>query len=112
MKRVVVLELLDSDSGTPQEVADSLADLRMFNRWFGGVHTMTDLLRDIAAARGLKEFDWLDVAGGAGDLTSLATRELGRSGVVARPVVMDRAFSHLNGNQQNVCADALLLPFR
>ena len=31
MKRVVVEELLDSDAGTPAEVAGSLQDLRMFN---------------------------------------------------------------------------------
>jgi ubiquinone/menaquinone biosynthesis C-methylase UbiE len=112
MKRVVVPELLDSDSGTPREVADSLADLRMFNRRFGGVSTMTALLREIAAARGLKEIDWLDVAGGAGDLARLTAQSLRRSGLVVHPVVMDRAPTHMNGIHQNVCGDALTLPFR
>jgi ubiquinone/menaquinone biosynthesis C-methylase UbiE len=112
MKRVVVPELLDSDSGTPREVADSLADLRMFNRRFGGVNTMTALLREVAARRGLKEIDWLDVAGGAGDLAALTTQSLLRSGIVAQPVVLDRAPTHMNGNHQNVCGDALALPFR
>ena len=112
MKRVVVPELLDSDNGTPREVADSLADLRMFNRRFGGVNTMSALLREVAARRGLKEIDWLDVAGGAGDLASLTTRSLRRSGIVAHPLVLDRALTHMNGNHQNVCGDALSLPFR
>jgi ubiquinone/menaquinone biosynthesis C-methylase UbiE len=112
MKRVVVPELLDCDSGTPREVSDSLADLRMFNRSFGGVHTMTALLRDVAAARGLREIDWLDVAGGAGDVATLTEHSLRRFGLVAHPVVMDRAVTHMNGSRHNVCGDALALPFR
>lgn len=112
MKRVVAPELLDSDSGTPREVEDSLADLRMFNRRFGGVRAMTALLREVAVRRGLKEMDWLDVAGGAGDVVVLAGASLGRSGVMVRPVVLDRALTHLNAANLNVCGDALALPFR
>ncbi len=112
MKRVVVPELLDSDSGTPREVADSLADLRMFNRRFGGVRTMTALLREVAAARGTSEIDWLDVAGGSGDVVTLAESSLRRTGLEVRSVVMDRAPTHLNGSHPNVCGDALALPFR
>lgn len=111
MKRVIVPELLDSDSGTPREVADSLRDLRMFNRHFGGVNTMSSLLREVASARGVRELDWLDVAGGAGDLAALAEQSLRRSGLIVRPVVMDRATTHMNGSGCNVCADALALPF-
>ena len=51
MKRLMVPELLDTDSGTPQEVSDSLADLRMFNRRFGGVRAMSALLRQVAGQR-------------------------------------------------------------
>ena len=112
MKRVVVPELLDSDSGTPREVAGSLADLRMFNRRFGGVNTMSALLREIAATRGLNQIDWLDVAGGTGEVVTQANERLRRSGLTVHPVVMDRAASHLNGDHQNVCGDALKLPFR
>ena len=39
MKRIVTTEWLDSDKGTPAEVAASLADLRGINRRFGGVAT-------------------------------------------------------------------------
>src|SRR5437660_670040 len=35
MKRTAVPELLDSDAGNAAEIAGSLADLRMINRWFG-----------------------------------------------------------------------------
>ena len=112
MKRLVVPELLDSDSGTPREVADSLADLRMFNRAFGGVRTMSVLLREVAEQRNLKTLDWLDVAGGAGDVATLTTEALRRDGITVRPVVLDRALSHMNRSHFNVCGDALALPFR
>ena len=48
MKRVVIPELLDNDKGTPEEIEGSLADLRLINRSFGGVRTMTRLLRSVA----------------------------------------------------------------
>ena len=112
MKRVVVPELLDSDSGTPREVAGSLADLSMFNRRFGGLNAMRSLLREVASARGLEQLDWLDVAGGAGEVASLTQQSLRRSSLRVRPVVLDRRPSHLNGGNRNVCGDALSLPFR
>jgi hypothetical protein len=112
MKRVVVAELLDTDNGTVREVEDSLADLRMFNRRFGGVRAMIALLHEVAARRGLKEIDWLDVAGGAGDVATLTAESLGHSGIKVRPVVIDRASSHMNGTNRNICGDALALPFR
>jgi ubiquinone/menaquinone biosynthesis C-methylase UbiE len=112
MKRVVDPELLDSDSGTPREVAESLADLRMFNRVFGGIRAMSALLREVAGRSGLREMSWLDVAGGAGDVASLTQQELRRSGIQLHPVVLDRASTHMNGGHINICADALALPFR
>jgi len=114
VKRVLVPELLDSDSGTLREVADSLADLRMFNRTFGGVRVMTALLREVAERQRLSEMSWLDVAGGSGDMVTLTQEALHRNGIKLYPVVLDRAASHLhiNGSHINVCGDALALPFR
>jgi ubiquinone/menaquinone biosynthesis C-methylase UbiE len=112
MKRRVVAELLDSDSGTTREVEDSLADLRMFNRRFGGVRAMTALLREVSARIRIKEMLWLDVAGGAGDVATLTREALARIGITVRPVVLDRAPTHMNGGNLNVCGDALALPFR
>ncbi len=112
MKRLVVPELLDTDSGTPREVEDSLTDLRMFNRRFGGVSSMSALLREVAARRNLKDLSWLDVAGGSGDVATLTTESLSRSGIAVHPVVLDRAPAHLNGAHVSVCGDALALPFR
>lgn len=112
MKRVVVPELLDTDAGTPREVATSLQDLRMFNRWFGGIRTMSSLLRRVAQQRGLKELSWVDVAGSEGYVATLAQRSLAQSGIALRPVILDRAPSHLGRLHPGVCGDALALPFR
>lgn len=112
MKRVVVAELLDTDAGTSREVEGSLQDLRMFNRWFGGVHTMSSLLRRVARQRGLKELSWVDVAGGEGYVATRARRSLARSGITAQPVILDRAPTHLGRIHPGVCGDAMALPFR
>jgi ubiquinone/menaquinone biosynthesis C-methylase UbiE len=112
MKRVVVPELLDTDDGTPQEVATSLQDLRRLNRWFGGVHTMSSLLRRVAKKRHLKELSWVDVAGGEGYVATQTQRSLARSGTATQPVILDRAPTHLGSAHPAVCGDATALPFR
>jgi ubiquinone/menaquinone biosynthesis C-methylase UbiE len=112
VRRVLVPELLDSDSGTRREVTDSLADLRMFNRRFGGVRAMGKLLREVAKKNRLREMTWLDVAGSTGDVATLTREEVFRNGIVVHPVVLDRAETHMNGCEANVCGDALALPFR
>jgi ubiquinone/menaquinone biosynthesis C-methylase UbiE len=112
MKRVVVEELLDSDAGTPAEVAGSLKDLRMFNSLFGGVHTMSSLLRRVAQRCGQKEISWVDAAGGEGYVATRTQKSLARSGITSRPVILDRAPTHLGNNHPAVCGDALALPFR
>ncbi|MGC2744346.1 MAG: methyltransferase domain-containing protein [Candidatus Angelobacter sp.] len=112
MKRVVVEELLDSDAGTPAEVAGSIKDLRMFNSWFGGVHTMSSLLRQVAQKRGLKQISWVDVAGGEGYVATRTQRSLARSGISSQPVILDRAPTHLSNTHPAICGDALALPFR
>src|SRR5258708_17967936 len=112
MKRVVIPELLDTDAGTPEEVAGSLADLEMFNRYYGGVGTMADLLMSVATARKLKSLSWLDVAGGQGRLATRTVAALAEKGLPVRPVVLDRAETHMDSDLDSVCGDALHLPFR
>src|SRR5262249_1634038 len=110
MKRVVVPELLDTDAGTPREVAQSIVDLRMFNRVFGGVHTVSSLLRRVAVQRKLKELSWVDVAGSEGFVAVNAQRALERSGTRVLPVIVDRAATHMDGAAPSICGDALALP--
>ena len=112
MQRIVIPELLDSDAGTPREIQDSLADLRTINRYFGGLHTMRELLSDVASKRQLKKPSWLDVAGGNGELTHLTSESLRSQGIEVQPVLLDRMPSHLNGRYPAVAGDALALPFK
>ena len=111
MKRVVIPELLDNDEGTPQEIDGSLADLRLINRNFGGVRTMTCLLRTVAQAKNLKTIAWLDVAGASGDVALLSQKALEREGIEATPTLLDRNVTHMNRQLPAVCGDALALPF-
>lgn len=123
MHRTVIPEFLDSDEGTPREIENSLADLRMINRYFGGLRTMTQLILRVGTQCELKELSWLDVAGGAGDLATLTNQSLARDGIRAKPVLLDRAPGHMstrertsdvgpNGRCPSVGGDALALPFK
>lgn len=111
MKRVVVPELLDSDAGTPLEVKNSIADLRMFNRAFGGIRTMSSLFQRVARQRGVKELSWVDVAGSEGYVAIQARETLAHLGITVHPIVLDRAPTHMDGQLPAVCGDALALPF-
>lgn len=118
MQRVVIPELLDTDAGTPREVEDSLADLRMINRYFGGVRTTVELVREIAARRKIKQISLLDVAGATGDLAVMTSESLSKDGIELQPVVLDRMPRHLtspataaNGYYPAIAGDALALPF-
>ena len=66
MKRVPTAEMLDSDSGTPAEVAASLADLRRINRWFGGVATTENMVARVARETKQSSLSLLEVAAGSG----------------------------------------------
>jgi ubiquinone/menaquinone biosynthesis C-methylase UbiE len=112
MKRVVVPELLDTDAGTPAEVQGSLADLRMFNRWFGGAGTSYNLFRKVAKARNLHRISCLEVAAGSGYVPAVVRDRLRQDGIELQITLLDRALTHLNHGAQRVVGDALHLPFR
>jgi SAM-dependent methyltransferase len=111
LKRSVVPELLDSDSGTPEEIADSLADLRWFNRYFGG-HSTTSALLD-ALLRSLpmiSRLTYLDVACASADNIQAFKRK--HPSIDFDITVLDRSPTHLpRGGVRAVCGDALTLPF-
>ncbi len=114
MERQVVPELLDGDNGTPGQVRDSLADLRMLNRWFGGAATTTSLLRRVARHRKLAQVSFLDVAGASGDIAAAARNSLARGGITLETTILDQAASHLARKTEApaICGSALALPFR
>jgi len=112
MKRTVIPELLDSDAGTPSEIASSLSDLNRINRWFGGIATTESLIRRIAQDMGAKSLSLLEVAAGAGAVPAAVAAQLAQTGIQVTVTLLDRASSHLkNGNRRAVAGDALALPF-
>ena len=113
MRRTVIPELLDSDAGTPAEIAGTLADLRLINRWFGGVDTTHAMVEHVAHE--LKptslSLSMLEVAAGSGDVPRKVQQRVQTCGLQLSVTLLDRARTHLNGGRA-VVGDALALPFR
>lgn len=111
MKRKVDSELLDSDCGTPVEIAAALADIRRINRWFGGVSTSERLVQRVVDASALRRIELLDVGSGSGDVPLAIASRLERRGVHLNPTLLDRCATHLPQVQAAIVGDALNLPF-
>jgi 2-polyprenyl-3-methyl-5-hydroxy-6-metoxy-1,4-benzoquinol methylase len=117
MKRSVTPELLDTDSGSPSEIAGSLADLRRINRYFGSATTLAHLLRRVAEKSHSSRLSLLDVGAASGDLAKSVAGRLQSQGINIAVTLLDRAASHFSlansdGGFPHVAADALALPFR
>ena len=110
MRRRPTRELLDTDSGTPSEVAASLKDLRWFNRWFGGISTSSRLIEIVA--RATSKLSVLEVAAGDGFVPKELQKRF--SQIHLDVTLLDRAPSHLprNNGMRAVAGDALALPFQ
>ncbi len=112
MKRVVTPELLDTDSGTPAEIAGSLSDLRRINGWFGGVATTQDMVLRVAQKLNVSSLSLLEVAAGSGYVPETVRQHLSPRGLSLEVTLLDRAASHLSNGKRAVVGDALALPFR
>jgi ubiquinone/menaquinone biosynthesis C-methylase UbiE len=117
MKRIPSRELLDDDAGTPEEVENSLADLRFLNRNFGGIATTEFLVERVANANRKTDISMLEVAAGSGDVPEAVRDRLARKGIFLGLTLLDQRASHMNatGNEdgvKRVVGDALALPFR
>jgi ubiquinone/menaquinone biosynthesis C-methylase UbiE len=111
MKRIATPELLDTDSGSPAEIAASLSDLNRINRWFGGISTTTSMIRRVAQEMRVLSLSLLEVAAGAGYVPEKARQNLSRDGIELEVTLLDRAPSHLVNGNRMVAADVLALPF-
>lgn len=112
MKRKIIPELLDSDAGTPSEIATSLSDLNRINRWFGGIATTQFLVEQVARELGARSLSLLEVAAGAGAVPAAVAAGLAHSDIHIEVTLLDRAASHLkNGSRRAVAGDVLALPF-
>jgi hypothetical protein len=112
MKHVPTTELLDSDAGTPAEVAASLADLRMINRRFGGRETTLRMVERVAQATQSTSLSLLEVAAGSGDVPSWTRDSLAADGIRLDVTLLDRSASHVGNGGRSIVGDALALPFR
>jgi|SRR5882762_645532 len=112
MKRIPIAELLDSDAGTPDEVAASLADLRRINRWFGGTHTTRRMVKQIARTTNSASLSLLEVAAGSGDVPRATRDSLAGHGIRLDITLLDRVASHVGTGARSIVGDALALPFR
>ncbi|MGH9529499.1 MAG: methyltransferase domain-containing protein [Terriglobales bacterium] len=123
MRQVDIAELLDTDSGTPAEIADSLLDLQGINRRFGGVSTMQSMIEHVSRKSGAKSFTLLEVAAGSGYVPEAARQRLAAKGIHIQVTLLDRVLSHLPGERtensfrnnplgSSVVGDALALPFQ
>jgi ubiquinone/menaquinone biosynthesis C-methylase UbiE len=115
MKRVVTPEMLDSDSGTPVEIAAALSNLRQINRWFGGVATTQSMIGRLVGKHGARSLSLLEVAAGSGHVPHAVSARMQKSGIRLQVTLLDRALSHLKNGSGNgssaVAGDALALPF-
>jgi ubiquinone/menaquinone biosynthesis C-methylase UbiE len=118
MKQLDIPELLDTDSGTAEEITNALLDIRDINRRFGGVSTMQSLVERVAKEVGRTSFTVLEVAAGAGYVPQAAGERLKRRGIHLQITLLDRAQSHLpektsedSAFHHAIVGDALALPF-
>jgi hypothetical protein len=112
MKRQSIVELLDSDAGTPSEITASLSDLNGINRRFGGISTTRALVEKVARKLSAKSLSLLEVAAGTGAVPAAVAAAMAQTGVAVEVTLLDRAASHLkSGNRGAVAGDALALPF-
>jgi ubiquinone/menaquinone biosynthesis C-methylase UbiE len=114
MKRVVIPELLDTDSGTPAEIATALFDLRHINQWFGGIRVTQYMVERVARKTDAKSLAMLEVAAGAGFVPHAVSTRMRKRGVQLHVTLLDRAISHLRSSGNGIRAvagDAVALPF-
>jgi ubiquinone/menaquinone biosynthesis C-methylase UbiE len=115
MRRVVIPEWLDTDAGTPAEVATALSDLRHINQWFGGIGATQSMIARVARKLGASSLSLLEVAAGAGYVPQAVSARMRKLGIQLQITLLDRAHSHLKSSSGNgisaVAGDATALPF-
>jgi ubiquinone/menaquinone biosynthesis C-methylase UbiE len=115
MKRVVIPELLDTDSGTPAEITTALSDLRHINQWFGGTAATQSMVARVAKETHASSLSLLEVAAGAGFVPQAVSSRMQELGVQLQVTLLDRTPSHLRNSAGNgtraVAGDAVALPF-
>jgi len=112
MQRVNCEEILDSVDCPASDARASLHDLRLINRWFGGVGTTRRMIERVSEASGQRHFTVLEVGAGLGEVPQKAGLQLGDHGITLEITDLDRFASHLRQGHRAIVADAMALPFR
>ncbi|MDD5542776.1 MAG: methyltransferase domain-containing protein [Acidobacteriia bacterium] len=120
-KRIRHEEMLDADLGTPQEVEQSLKDLRRINRYLNGYRSSLRPIQIHVRRHSLPRFSLLDVATGSADFPLAAARWARSAGVQSTIVGLDYNRRHLDFARTDlnqfpevrlVTADFRHVPFR
>lgn len=113
MKRIPQFEVMDGDTESLGAVVESLEDLRMVNRRFGGVNTTAFLLRRAMKASRLRSASVLEVAAGDGYSIARVAERLKEENLDVKPVCLDRRGLDVQAHccEQAVVGDALDLKF-
>lgn len=118
-ERIDQAEYLDLGMGTPQEVADNLAEMHATNRYLGGTRALLRHLLPRLQDQG-REVSVLDIGTGNAGIPRDLLREALKLGLAVQVLGLDRSAQHLqcavhsaNGHPAVplVCADAGRPPF-
>jgi SAM-dependent methyltransferase len=108
------LEALDDQDLAFDEMAKSLADLAMVNRFCGSSRALAAGIIADARTAGVASPSVLDVGAGAGDVSRRIAGRLARAGLKPRMIALDRQWRHLASgrcrSERAVAADAFALP--
>jgi ubiquinone/menaquinone biosynthesis C-methylase UbiE len=111
-------EILDDPAISSEEMARSLEDLSLVNRWLGSARALEGFL-----VREMRRLDvtrpvLLDVGAGSADVSRRLARSLARAERPARVLACDVQWRHLVAGRRmagdrfpSLCADAFVLPF-
>jgi 2-polyprenyl-3-methyl-5-hydroxy-6-metoxy-1,4-benzoquinol methylase len=113
LKRIAQREVMDGETESLDAVVQALGDLRVVNRWFGGVRTTAYLLRRAMRATGLRSASVLEVAAGDGYSITRAAERLKEENLTVEPVCLDqRGLQHqVHCCERAVVGNALELAF-
>jgi hypothetical protein len=90
MKLQLIPELLDTDSGSPSEIAAAFSDLAFINRWFGGFATTEAMIRRVARVSGSRVLSLLEVAAGTGRMPNAIQRRMQAEEIHLHFTLLDR----------------------
>lgn len=111
-------ELLDDPTISSEEMARSLRDLWLVNRWWGGGRALERFILDRYGREGTPRLVVLDVGAGSGHVVRRLAWRLSAAGLAVRAIASDLQWRHLAAGRRMMrqappalCADAFRLPF-